>query len=277
VLAQKNSSLFTLYEVPEDLARRFDCAHRNNPKVPEITSATAMYGKYFGSAFRLKGPTGKPGGKVLFLWAKENKTWRILSYTVDAGVRELGDVPDTRPEQRLTVQTMQADPAYLTAVDEFFTDWRTGRIDAALEYFAQQSLPCVALNVTESLPEGDAAARNRLRLGLDRIHQAFAQARDVADFVQPAQFTHPSIRLVDHPRGNRLTLAGLPDHLADAYGCNMPAGGVSFQAPAAPVYGNYYASALKFNLVGEDQAALYLVWARVGGGWRIVSFHVVAA
>jgi len=277
MLEHKNSNLFTLYEVPVNVAMQFDCAHRNNLKTPEAAQATTADGKYFGSAFRLKMPNGKGSGKVLFLWGKEDKKWRILSYMVDPGLRESGEIPDTRPEQKLTLQTMQADPAFLTTVGEFFTQWRTGRIDDALAHFASQSLPCVALNVKESLAPGNEAARSRLRLGLERIHQALTQAKNASDFIQPVQFVHPDIRIVEHTRSDRYTLAGLPDHMGATLACDVPIGEVTFQKPAESVYGNYYASALKLSLVSDDSAALYMVWAKVGIEWKIVSFYLVAA
>jgi hypothetical protein len=277
VIEQKNNDLFTLYEVPPDLGVQFDCARKYNLKTPQTVTATAADGGFFGSAFRLKTPKGKGKGRVLFLWAKEDKKWRILSFVVDPGLRESGEIPDTRPEQRLALQTMQADPAFLTTAGEFFTQWRTGNIDDALTHFASQSMPCVALNMKETLGPGVEAARSRLRMGLERVHQAFSAAKDASDFIQPVEFTHPDIRVVEHSRSNRYTLAGLPDHLGTAFACDVPIREVTFQKPNESVYGNHYASALKLSLIGDDSAALYMVWAKVGTEWKIVSFYLVAA
>jgi hypothetical protein len=272
-----NSDLFVLYEVPEDLALQFDCARRNSPKVDESVAESDSYGKYFGSVFRLKTPSGKSGGRVIFLWAKEKKEWRILSYMIDPEVKELTEVPDTRTETALVLQRMQGDPLFLSAVAAFFTDWRTGKIDAALDYFAPQSLGCVALNLRGEPPKGDQAARSRLRQALERISQAFRQTQDTSNFAQAVQFVHPDLRIIEHARADKISVAGLPDHMGVAYSCDKPLTEITWTPNANKIYGNYFAAALRLNLTGEDSAALYLLWAKVAGIWKIVAFYTLAA
>ncbi|MEJ2109439.1 MAG: hypothetical protein P8Z37_05905 [Acidobacteriota bacterium] len=276
-IEHRYSNLFTLYEVPEDLALNFDCARRNSPKSEESLTETESYGNYFGSVFRLKTPSGEKGGWVIFLWARENKQWKILSYMMDPGMREETEVPDTRPKTDLVLSRMQGDPMFLSNATGFFTDWSSGKIDAALDYFAPQSLSCVALNLQGEPPKGDQEARTRLREALDKVYQAFSQAKDIESFVQPVGFVHPDIRIVEPSKETRISVGGLPDHMGAAYSCDKPLTEVVWQSHANKIYGNYYTTALRLNLVGEDSAALYLLWARVGDAWKIVAFYTLAA
>jgi hypothetical protein len=122
------------------------------------------------------------------------------------------------------------------------------------------------------VPQGDEAARNRLRQGLEKIYQAFSQAADITNFQQPVEFTHPDIRDIDHPKSARYSLAGLPDHMGEAYGCEVPLEETTWEEPINKRYGTYYAAAIQFNLIGEDPAALYLLWSKIEGAWKITSF-----
>ena len=276
VVQHERSDLFVLYDVPEDLALQFDCARRNSPEADEPMEQSDRYGRDFGTVFRLKTTAGKKGGEVILLWAKEDKYWKIVSYRIDPGVRELGDVPDLRPKVELTLQKMTGDPDLLAAVGRFGTLWGAGEFDKMLDYFAPKSLGCVGLYLEGDLPGGDEAARNRLRQGLEKVYQAFARADDITSLAQPVEFVHPDIRIVDHPKSDRYTIAALPDHMGEAYGCDRTLDETTWKEPANKTYGNYYAAAIQFNLVGEDPAVLYLLWAKEGGAWKIISFAVVS-
>lgn len=276
-MEHKDRELFTLYEVPEDLALQFDCTRRNSPSSEEPLAQSNIYGRYFGSVFRLKSPSGEEGGWVIFLWEKKNKEWKILSYMVDPGMRALAEVPDTRPKADLVLKKMQGDPLLLNAVTGFFTAWGAGKIDTALEYFAPRSLSCVALNVQGEPPQGDQAARDRLRQALENIHKAFGQSKDPENFIKAVEFTHPDIRIIDHPKAGNVSLAGLPNHMGEAYTCDKPLSEMAWQFHANKIYGNYFTSATRLNLTGEDSATLYILWGKDAGVWKIVAFYTISS
>jgi hypothetical protein len=116
-----------------------------------------------------------------------------------------------------------------------------------------------------------------LREALDKVYQAFSQVKDIDSFVQPVEFVHPDIRIVEPPNETRISVGGLPDHMGAAYSCDKPLTEIVWPSHANKIYGNYFTTALRLNLVGEDSAALYMLWARVGDTWKIVAFYTLAA
>jgi hypothetical protein len=116
-----------------------------------------------------------------------------------------------------------------------------------------------------------------LRQALERVSQAFRQTQDTSNFAQAVQFVHPDLRIIEHARADKISLAGLPDHMGVAYSCDKPLTEITWTPNANKIYGNYFAAALRLNLTGEDSAALYLLWAKVAGIWKIVAFYTLSA
>ena len=51
---QPHQAQFVLYDVPDDVAARFDCASRLTPGAP--AKGSRAYGQHFGATFRIAGP-----------------------------------------------------------------------------------------------------------------------------------------------------------------------------------------------------------------------------
>ena len=73
---QPHQAQFVLYNVPDDIAARFDCASRLTPGAP--TKGSRAYGQHFGASFRIAG-AGKDTS-IALLWAKEDGYWKIVSW-----------------------------------------------------------------------------------------------------------------------------------------------------------------------------------------------------
>jgi hypothetical protein len=50
-----------------------------------------------------------------------------------------------------------------------------------------------------------------------------------------------------------------------------------FDREGPPTYGQFYVVSLRLKRAGAEAAVLWLVWARQGQEWRIVSYTVVTA
>jgi hypothetical protein len=266
---------FTLYEVPKDAALGFDCASRN-----ELQAVAAgrpqSYGKYYGAVFRVTGPKGKSAA-IASLWAKVEGHWKAVSYKVmpDEGTSLAPALP---PPAVSAVQQVVADPAFLTANESFLEAWGQGRIDDAMKYLGESCFDCANLyrRDDQAPVQNWAEAETLIRAGLQRLSDALQGATDILDVIEPVEVVHPDIRIVEHAHQNAYTIMSSPDYLAEQYDCRRIVGNtVDYSRPAEKVYGNYYGTAIRFKLAGEDPAVLYLIWSRVDGSWKITSYSVL--
>ena len=108
---QPHQAQFVLYDVPDDIAARFDCASRLTPGAP--TKGSRAYGQHFGASFRIAGP-GKDTS-IALLWAKEDGYWKIVSWQTAPKPDET-PVPPAPPEPK--VVRIKADLALVQRSEE---------------------------------------------------------------------------------------------------------------------------------------------------------------
>ena len=176
------------------------------------------------------------------------------------------------------IETVAADDRFLAANEAFLTAWAEGRIEEAIEFFSRRCQACVNLYLAEGQEPVQSweEARRRWQAGLGRVSEQLHQAADIRELVEPVEIVHPDLRLVDHPRRDHFTLISLPNSIAENYDCErIQRGELNFTEPAQETYGEYYATAIRFNLVGEDPAVLYLLWSREAGQWKITSYSIL--
>src|SRR6185295_14563848 len=107
---------FVLYDVPDNIAARFDCASRLTPGAP--TRASRSYGQHYGASFRVAGP--EKDASIALLWAKEDGYWKIVSWRVAPKPDET-PVPPTPLEPK--VVRIKADLGLVHAAKTFVDTW----------------------------------------------------------------------------------------------------------------------------------------------------------
>ena len=113
---QPHQAQFALYDVPDDIAARFDCASRLTPGAP--TKGSRAYGQHFGAVFRIAGT--RKDTSVALLWAKEDGYWKIVSWQTAPKPDET-PAPPAPPEPKVVRIT-----ADLTLVHAAKTSWTPG-------------------------------------------------------------------------------------------------------------------------------------------------------
>jgi len=113
---QPHQAQFALYDIPEDLAARFDCASRLTPGAP--TTRPRGYGQHFGATFRIAG--ARNDTSIALLWAKEDGYWKIVSWYVAPKPDETPAAP-APPEP--TVVRIKADLTLVQAAEDFVHTW----------------------------------------------------------------------------------------------------------------------------------------------------------
>ncbi len=93
VVPQPHQAQYVLYDVPDDVAARFDCASRLTPGSPAKVSHA--YGHHFGTTFRIAGP--RKATSIALLWAKEDGYWKIVSWQTEPDADET-PAPPAPPE-----------------------------------------------------------------------------------------------------------------------------------------------------------------------------------
>ena len=279
VIEQPYHRQFVLYDVPEDLALKFQCGREDDPEALAMKDAGQNYGKYFGSVFRLTTPKGE-GGTMTLLWAKEGKFWKILSYEVSDEIREAAALPDLRPAVPTTVaERVAGDPGFVAANKRLLETWLVDHdYDTALSMFSSECNRCVGLYLPdeEEKPATDEEARARLRVGLERMGALFKAAERPRDIVEPVEPAHPDVKVITHEEEDVFTLISAPDYMGEGAGCSQRLeAGQKWDESETKVYGNYMGTLFELKLVGGEPAVFLLVWKKEGGDWKVIAYHIL--
>ena len=73
------------------------------------------------------------------------------------------------------------------------------------------------------------------------------------------------------------SIVAVPDSMGIAADCARlkPGGTPKFDAEEPRRYGRFYAVSLRIKRAGDEAAVLWMVWAKQGQQWRIVSYVVI--
>ena len=269
-VTQPHQSQFLLYEVPDDVAARFDCATQLTPGAP--TKASRAYGQHFGSVFRIAGP-GQDTSIVL-LWAKDDGYWKIVSWRAAPKPDET-PVPPAPPEPK--VVRIKADPALVDAAKNFLDTWLIRKdYDAAFRYLSASSYACYDLVRGPDAPPSTSLddAGQKIRASLERIGQWVGTPRELGTILEAAEPLHPSIRVMDQPYSRMFSLTSFPAALGDAVECDARARGVVPPDPLPLEYGEAFGMTLRFRTQGGDAPVLRLLWRKEGDAWRVTAYDV---
>ena len=211
VVPHPQQAQFVLYEVPDDLAARFDCASRLTPGAP--TQGSRAYGQHFGATFRVAGPA--KNASVALLWAREGGYWKIVSWHMEPEALET-PIPPAPPAPAAV--RISADAPLVQTAKNFMDSWLVRKnYDAAFRYLSTEQLHVLrphagtrrtGIDITRRCrPEDPRKSRTRRPVGRHRAQSgvdcrscrtpAPVDTRDgseVLAHVQPDQFPHGSWR-----------------------------------------------------------------------------------
>lgn len=270
VVTQPQHAQFVIYDVPDDIAARFDCESRLTPGAPTKTSRT--YGRYFGTTFRIAGPV--KGTSIALLWARENGYWKIVSWQTEP---ESDGTPDPPAPPDLEVVRIEGDPALVQAARDFLDTWLIRRnYDAAWAYLSTRSYACYDLLRGPDAPPSTSLddAGRRIRASLARVGQWVGTPRTLEAVVEAAEPLHPSIRVMDQPYSRAFSLTSFPTALSDAVECDARARAVVPPDPLPLDYGEAFGMTFRFRTQGGEAPILRLLWRKEEDAWRIRAYDV---
>jgi hypothetical protein len=267
---QPHQVQFVLYDVPDDLAARFDCASRLTPGAP--TKASRAYGQHYGATFRIAGPANDTS--IALLWAREDGYWKIVSWHTAPKPDET-PVPPAPPEPK--VVRIKADLPLVDAAKNFVETWLIRKnYDAAFRYFSTSSYACYDLVRGPDAPPSTSLddAGRKIRASLERIGQWVGTARTLEAIVEAAEPLHPSIRVMDQPYSRMFSLTSFPAALGDAVECDARARGAVPPDPLPLEYGEAFGMTFRFRTQGGDAPVLRLLWRMEEDTWRVTAYDV---
>jgi len=267
---QPHQAQFVLYDMPADMAARFDCASQLTPGAP--TKQPRAYGQHFGASFRIAGAANDTS--VVLLWAKEDGYWKIVSWHVAPKPDETS-VPPAPPEPK--VVRIKADLTLVQAANTFVDAWLIRKdYDAAFRYLSTSSYACYDLVRGPDAPASTSLddAGRRIRASLEHIGQWVGTGRNLQSIVEATEPLHPSIRVMDQPYSQMFSLTSFPAALGDAVECDARARGVVPLDPVPLEYGQAFGMTFRFRTGAGDAPVLRLLWRKEGDAWRVTSYDV---
>jgi hypothetical protein len=261
---------FALYNIPDAIAARFDCANRLTPGSP--TKSSSSYGQHVASVFRIAG--SRRDVSIALLWAKDDGYWKIVSW-------QTAPEPDDTPAPPATSQTavvrIKADLTLVHAAKSFLDTWLIRKdYDAAFHYLSTKSYACYDIARGPDLPPSTSLddAGTKIRASLERIGQWVGKTRHLETIIESAEPLHSAIRVMDHAYSHTFSLTSFPTALADVVACEARARGAVPPDPLPLEYGEAFGMTFRFRTQGGDAPVLRLLWRKEASAWRITSYDV---
>jgi hypothetical protein len=261
---------FVLYDVPDDIAARFDCASRLTPGSPARSSSDS--GQHFGSIFHIAG--SRKDVSIALLWAKEDGYWKIVSWQAEP---EPDATPDPPAPAQPAVVRIKADLTLVHSAKSFLDTWLIRKdYDGAFRYLSTRSYACYDLTRGPDLPASTSPddAGWKIRASLQRIGKWVGKPRQLDSIIESAEPLHSAIRVMDQPYSRVFSLTSFPTALGDAVECDARARGALPPDPLPLEYGQAFGMTFRFRTQGGDAPVLRLLWRKEDNAWRVRSYDV---
>jgi len=279
-MPQPYGDVFQMYDVREDLAESFDCDNRLHPEQADPKKGrSTKFGTYVGAVFRVQTAAVR-GESIATIWAQDGGAWTLVSYDVEPEAT-LSALPSDAPVSADTPQSaITGDNAMTTAATNFFDAWLVKRdYAAAFRLLSPSAYACYNVYRPDAEPEADSPARagQLIESRLKNLSEWAGTGTRLEDLLVAVEPNHPDVKLIMHEHAAAFSIIQIPDGLAAAIDCGHRARGEMprFDRNAARTYGRFYATSTRLTEAGTDAAVLWLVWARDGQAWKIVSYLVV--
>jgi hypothetical protein len=279
-IPQPHRDAFVMYDVREDLAEALDCENRLHPEQADAEKAqSTRFGDYIGAVFQVK-TENLTGEAVATVWARENGAWMLVAYDVEPEFRPgaLPSVPPSTPESaEPATPTIDGDPAMQRATRDFLQAWFVRKdFAAAFRYLSQTSFTCYNVYRSENAPEASspAEAGRLIQEQMKLLGDWAGTGSPLEEILIAAEPHHPDLKLVRHDDAATYSIVAVPDSVASAIDCAQlkPGETPRFDREGPRTYGQFYAVSLRLRRGGEEAAVLWMVWAREGVDWKIVSY-----
>jgi cation transport regulator ChaC len=270
VVTHPDQAQFSIYEVPQQIAARFDCASRLIPG--SVTNQPSAAGDHFGTVFRIAG--SRKDASIALLWAKENGYWKIVSWQAEPEP-DRTPAPPALPQPE--VVRIKADLTLVQAAKSFVENWLIRKdYDTAFRYLPTRSYGCYDLVRGPDAPPSTSVddAGRKLRGSLERIGQWVGTTGRLETIIEAAEPRHASIQVMDQPYSRMFSVTSFPTALGAVVECDARARAAVPPDPLPLEYGEAFGMTFRFRTQEGDAPVLRLLWRRENNNWRVTAYDV---
>lgn len=271
--------LFSLQEVPDDVAWAIDCRIRYRLQMAEsVPRPPHRLNRTFVVSMRVKNPK-EPRAFLVQTWQQEAGEWRLVSFDIKRNTMT--------PPENLLESVEQLPPAGSPAAqiakqaeDLFDTLLLKKNVSESMKFFLPESYACDAYS-DPSPAQGSmhaaagTADAKRLSGFLEELVRQSLPGDKLEAVMAAVEAGHPDLKLLIHRRESAFFLAEVTGELQGMSQCGAAEPSQRTRAAAAARPGSMMATA--FRLIqpqGEESAVVTLYWKMSEGRWRVASYSV---
>lgn len=278
-LIQQGRAAFVMYDVREDLAEEFNCANRLDSAQMSAKAAKSQdFGKYVGAVFRMRAK-GRPETTVATLWSKDRGYWKMITYEIDPELdRSTAPKVGIEPALVSPLAFVDGDKDMIKAATDFLKLWLIRKdIRKAMGYVDPDCLQCVNVYHPDEKQAASTGARELLMKGMSTAAETVGKLKRLDEGIVAPQVSHEDLKLVKHADDRAFVIASVPDHMGEAAKCDRrnADGDPEFASATKQSYGKYYAVGFHIEQGKTSPAVLWMLWSRVNGAWKAVSYVLV--
>jgi hypothetical protein len=268
--------LFSLQEVPDDVAWAIDCRVRYKLRMAEaIPRPPHRLNKTYVASMRVNDPA-EPAAFQVLTWKQEGGEWRVASFDLKhktmAPPADLLAHADPMPAPDSDAGRLLAQAGKLLDV------WLVQKKPAeAAKYFLPESYACDAFAdaLSPVRKPADSTDQRNLLLFLEEIVKHSLPNEQLEGVIAAAEAEHHEMKPLLHEHADAFLLVETSGGLLQMSGCTWDP--QAARKPAAEVAAQGTGMATAFRLVhseGEEKAAITLHWKKSQGEWRVHAYAV---
>lgn len=177
----------------------------------------------------------------------------------------------------VTLSRIDEDESFSAAVGDFLSKWLVDRDAAsAFSYLSTECYSCYNTLRAEGLAaaSSDEQAGRLIREQMALVSDAVGAPASLEDVVEGVEPSHPMIRVMTHDNESAYTLASVPTVIRQLASCSYRTSGGSIPDTMPADYGDVAATLFRFRTVSGETPVYRLVWAKLGGEWKITAYDI---
>lgn len=266
-IVHEHGKLFSLEQIPDDIARTMDCRVRlNTTLAEELPKANRVMGETYAAMTRLLKEDGPPV-VLTQVWTKEEGLWKIVSWHLENPLKAPA-IPMVQERETTSPKhaASNADSSALAETTEkFMRIWLVDhQYGQAAKFFASGVSECADVRNSGS-PSAFLASVGGL---LPRL-------TDLSGLIETVEHGHDHLEAVPHPNGNAYLLAKVSDDLAPMYQCRPSAPERQSTSGPAKFGGGRFQTIFRLKNSHGTAGAILLQWILQKDRWVITSAQII--